>query len=88
MQNVPENQKGQNRQLLKQHHEAEHKARRLSGKFCPKCGSTNVYFASGLPQLWSVWDCRNCGYRGSLILEDGRLAVRLRREYESETGKH
>jgi len=43
-------------------------------KFCPKCGSTNVFWASGLPQLWSVWECRECGYRGALIIEDGKLA--------------
>jgi DNA-directed RNA polymerase subunit M len=50
-------------------------------KFCPKCGSTNVFYASGLPQLWSIWDCRNCGYRGALILEDGKLAAKLRKEW-------
>jgi predicted nucleic-acid-binding Zn-ribbon protein len=50
-------------------------------RFCPKCGSTNVFYASGLPQLWSLWDCRNCGYRGALILEDSKLAVKLRREW-------
>jgi len=49
-------------------------------KFCPKCGSTNVFYASGLPQLWSIWDCRNCGYRGALILEDSALAAKLRKE--------
>jgi len=49
--------------------------------FCPKCGSPDVYWASGLPQLWSVWDCRNCGYRGALILRDSKLAKKLREEY-------
>lgn len=49
--------------------------------FCPKCGSTDVSFASGLPQLRSSWDCRNCGYRGELILEDGKMASKLAEEY-------
>jgi len=58
------------------------KARKRSLKFCPKCGSANVFWASGLPQLWSVWECRNCGYRGALILEDSKLAEKLSKEYE------
>jgi ribosomal protein L37AE/L43A len=55
-----------------------------AAKFCPKCGSTNVFFASGLPQLWSIWDCKNCGYRGALILEDGKLAAKLRSEWKKK----
>ncbi len=54
-------------------------------KFCPKCGSIDVFYASGLPQLWSVWDCRHCGYRGALILEDGKMAAKLRKEWEKKT---
>jgi len=43
-------------------------------KFCPKCGSDQVFWAQGLPQLWSLWQCRKCGYRGPVILEDGEVA--------------
>lgn len=56
-------------------------------KFCPKCGSTDIFFASGLPQLRSIWDCRKCGYRGALILEDGKLAAKLEEEYAKRTVK-
>ena len=56
-------------------------------KYCPKCGSTKVHWASGFPQLWSIWDCPVCGYRGALILEDGKSADRLREEYFKKTGK-
>ena len=49
--------------------------------FCPKCGSTNVFWASGLPQLWSIWECRDCGYRGTFIIEDSKLAEKIRIEY-------
>jgi len=49
--------------------------------FCPKCGSTNIFWASGLPQLWSVWECRECGYRGALIIEDGKLAKKIRENF-------
>jgi transcription factor S len=52
--------------------------------FCPKCGSTDVFWASGLPQLWSVWECRNCGYRGSFIVKDGKLAEKLRADYKKK----
>ncbi|HVP26334.1 MAG TPA: hypothetical protein VMT26_01545 [Candidatus Bathyarchaeia archaeon] len=58
-----------------------------STTFCPKCGSTDVFWASGLPQLWSIWDCRHCGYRGALILKDGKLAEKLRDEYTKKNVK-
>jgi len=50
-------------------------------KFCPKCGSTDLFWASGLPQLWSIWECKYCGYRGALVLEDSILAEKLRENY-------
>ncbi|MCK4477657.1 hypothetical protein KAU88_03915 [Candidatus Bathyarchaeota archaeon] len=50
-------------------------------KFCPKCGSTDIQWASGLPQLWSIWECRDCGYRGAFIVEDGRLAEKIREKF-------
>ena len=53
-------------------------------KFCPKCGSTDVFWASGLPQLWSTWECRKCGYRGPLILEDSEMAAKLREDYSKK----
>ena len=57
----------------------EHRKRRV--KFCPKCGSTDISWASGLAQLWSVWECRNCGYYGAFIVEDGKLSQKLQEEY-------
>jgi len=63
-------------------------ARKQVVKFCPKCGSTDIFWASGLPQLWSIWECRNCGYRGALILEDGKLAEKLRGDYARKIFKH
>lgn len=66
----------------------KHKTRKRTTKFCPRCGSSNVFWASSLPQLWSVWDCRNCGYRGALILEDSRLAEKLRKDYARKIIRH
>jgi DNA-directed RNA polymerase subunit M/transcription elongation factor TFIIS len=53
-------------------------------KFCPKCGSTNIQWASGLPQLWSVWECKSCGYRGAFIVEDSDLAERIRESFSKQ----
>jgi ribosomal protein L37AE/L43A len=50
-------------------------------RFCPKCGSTDIHWARGLPQLWSIWECRNCGYYGAFIVEDGRMSKKLQEEY-------
>jgi predicted RNA-binding Zn-ribbon protein involved in translation (DUF1610 family) len=60
---------------------AKHKARGRGTKFCPKCGSTDIYWARGLAQLWSIWECRNCGYYGAFIVEDGKLSQKLREDY-------
>jgi ribosomal protein S27AE len=48
-------------------------------KFCPKCGSTNIEWI--LPQTWSKWECRDCGYIGVFIIEDGKIAEQIRKEY-------
>jgi predicted RNA-binding Zn-ribbon protein involved in translation (DUF1610 family) len=53
-------------------------------KYCPKCGSTNVFWAYGLPQLWSLWECRECGYKGAVVLEDGELGAKLREEWKKK----
>ena len=54
-------------------------------KYCPTCGSTDIFWASGLPQLWSLWECKNCGYKGALILEDGKLQAKLRAEWQKRS---
>jgi len=55
--------------------------RKRSIRFCPKCGSTDIFFASGLPHLMPLWECRHCGYRGALIIKDGELSKILQKEY-------
>jgi len=56
-------------------------------KFCPKCGSAEIFWASGLPQLWSTWECKECGYRGALVIEDSKLATRIRERYLNDNAK-
>lgn len=48
-------------------------------KFCPKCGSSNIEWT--LPHTWSKWECRNCGYIGVFIIDDGKIADEIRKEY-------
>ena len=48
-------------------------------RFCPICGSTNIDWF--LPQDWSRWECKDCGYIGALIIEDGEMADKIREEY-------
>ncbi|MDH5266816.1 MAG: hypothetical protein OEW62_03960 [Candidatus Bathyarchaeota archaeon] len=72
--------------LKREEKNIEHAMKRV--KFCPKCGSTDVFWASGLPQLWSTWECRRCGYRGPLILEDNKMAAKLREDYFKKKASH
>lgn len=60
------------------------KKRKRPLKFCPKCGSTDVFWAQGMPQFWSLWQCKNCGYQGALILEDGNMAGKLQEEWRQK----
>jgi DNA-directed RNA polymerase subunit M len=69
--------------------ENSNKIKRISDKikYCPTCGSTKIFWASGLPQIWSIWECKECGYRGPLVLEDGKLEAKLRKEWEEKLKK-
>lgn len=67
--------------------ETKPEKRKSRFKFCPKCGSTNIFWASGLAHLWSIWQCRNCGYRGAFIVENGKMAKILQQKYLRKTTK-
>lgn len=36
-------------------------------KVCPSCGCRGIEWL--LPSLWSIWECRNCGYRGIIVID-------------------
>ena len=58
----------------------------LMTKYCPKCGSSNIDWV--LPQTWSKWRCKDCGYIGVLIIENGELAEEIRKKWkEKASGK-
>jgi ribosomal protein S27AE len=54
-------------------------------KYCPRCGSSDIEWV--LPQDWSKWECKHCGYIGPVIIEDGELAVKIKEDYEKHLKK-
>jgi len=55
------------------------KGKKKSVKFCPKCGSTNINF----PVFYrpSIWKCLDCGYESAFIVEDSKLAKKIKEDY-------
>lgn len=49
-------------------------------KYCPRCGSARVEWV--LPQDWSKWECKDCGYIGPVIIENGEIAEQIRKDYQ------
>jgi len=48
-------------------------------KFCPRCGSNELEWP--LPHDRSKWECKDCGYIGAFIIEDGEIADEIKKEY-------
>jgi len=48
-------------------------------RYCPKCGSARIKWV--LPQIWSIYTCMECGYRGSLIFDNKKLAEKIRQKF-------
>jgi predicted nucleic-acid-binding Zn-ribbon protein len=48
-------------------------------KFCPRCGSTNIGFI--LPHDMQKYECKDCGYTGAFIIDDGIIADEIKKEY-------
>lgn len=51
-------------------------------KFCPKCGSANLNILVFYRP--SSWKCLDCGYEGSFIIEDSKLAEQIRERHRKE----
>lgn len=49
-------------------------------KICPRCGSENIDWR--IPQLWSMWDCKDCKYTGPVIEADDDLIEEIRADWE------
>ncbi|GAJ06507.1 unnamed protein product [marine sediment metagenome] len=37
-----------------------------------------------MPWLGEIYTCRDCGYRGALVVEDGEIAEGIRKKFEVE----
>ena len=48
-------------------------------KFCLKCGSKRIY--SPLSQDMQKYECKDCGYFGAFIIDDGIIADEIQKEY-------
>ena len=48
-------------------------------KYCPNCGSSNIKWL--IPQMWSIWECNECGYTGAIVIEDEELAEEIKKKY-------
>jgi len=40
----------------------------MGKKLCPVCKKDEVNY---LPWIGQFWECRNCGWRGVLVIEEG-----------------
>ncbi|WP_409199447.1 hypothetical protein [Methanobrevibacter sp. DSM 116169] len=49
-------------------------------KICPRCGSTDVDWV--IPQIWSMWECKNCSYTGPIIEGDKELSDEIKEDWE------
>ena len=54
-------------------------------KFCPNCGSAHIGWV--LPHDRQKWRCKECGYTGAFIIEDGKLSDEIRKDYEKSKKK-
>ena len=54
-------------------------------KFCPKCGSKNIGWP--LPHDRQKWECKDCGYVGAFIIDDGEIAKEIQKEYLKNKNK-
>ena len=56
-------------------------------KICPMCGSKNLKY---MPWLGEIYECKDCGFRGSFVVEDGELVAAGReseKQWVEEKGK-
>ena len=54
-------------------------------KFCPRCGSKELGWP--LPHDRQKWECKECGYVGAFIIEDGAMAEEIRKDYNENKDK-
>jgi hypothetical protein len=48
-------------------------------KFCPRCGSKNI--SNPLPHDLQKYECKDCGYIGAFIIDDGAIAEEIHKDF-------
>ena len=61
----------------------EKRAVNMEKKFCPVCGSTDMHYGIKYSTA-NYYECKHCGYRGPIIIQDGKLADKLKERYAQE----
>ncbi len=65
----------------------EKEAQKPKGEiYCPECGSSRLYYFLGL-KAGQIFVCKDCGYQGPLIIEDGEVAEEIRKNWVNEKSK-
>ncbi len=45
--------------------------------FCPQCKSNKIKYEYRYEGT-GIWKCRNCGYEGSIVIEDGNIEKNIK----------
>lgn len=53
---------------------------------CPRCGSYRLFYFIGF-KAGQIFVCKDCGYQGALVIEDGKIAVEIRRRWAERRKK-
>lgn len=53
--------------------------------YCPVCGSHRLHYYLGF-KAGQMYICKDCGYRGTLVVEDGKLADKIRERWLTKSG--
>lgn len=51
--------------------------------YCPECGSHRLHYFIGLRAGW-IYVCKDCGYQGPVVIEDGNMAKEIRKNWIEE----
>lgn len=50
-------------------------------KICPRCGSSDIVWI--IPQNWSMWECNNCNYTGTIIEVEKNVQKKIMKKWKN-----
>ncbi len=53
---------------------------------CPDCGSSRLYYFVG-GRAGTIYVCKNCGYTGPFVIEDGEIAAEIQKNWKREQNR-